>query len=178
MKVIVISGSMGAGKTTVMAEASDLLAANGVVHAAIDADTLGMVHVPGTSSTDVIYRNLEAVWRNFAAAGVNRLLLAEAVERRGEIERIRTAVSGADITVCRLTASIETMRRRVMLREPGILQARFLARMAELNARLDDAHVEDFSLENDGRSVTEVAGELLARAGWLTQVSQLQSEWR
>ncbi len=99
MKVIVISGSMGAGKTTVMAEASDLQAANGVAHAAIDADTLGIVHLRGTSSTDIMYRNLEAVWGNYAAAGVNRLLLAEAVEHRGEIERIRRVVPGAEITV-------------------------------------------------------------------------------
>jgi hypothetical protein len=106
------------GKTTVMTEASDLLAASGVVHAAIDADTLGVVHLPGASSTDIMYRNLEAVWRTFAAAGVNRLLLAQAVACRGDIERIRAAVPTANITVCRLTASLETMRRRIQLREP------------------------------------------------------------
>jgi hypothetical protein len=166
MKVIVISGSMGAGKTTVMAEASDLLAAGGVVHAAIDADTLGIVHLPGASSTDMMYRNLEAVWRTFAAAGVDRLLLAQAVECRGDIERIRAAVPTANITVCRLTASLETMRRRIKSREPGILQDAFLARVAELNAVLDDARLEDFSLKNEGQSVTEVARELLVRAEW------------
>jgi catechol 2,3-dioxygenase-like lactoylglutathione lyase family enzyme len=176
MKVIVISGSMGAGKTTVMAEASDLLSASGIVHAAIDADTLGIAHLPAGFTTDLMYRNLEAFSRDFAAAGVNRLLLAQAVGRRGEIERIRTAVPGAAITVCRLTAGIETMRRRVRLREPGILQNRFLARVVELNAQLDDAHLEDFSLQNDGRSVTEVAGELLARAGWLSHVGPLPDD--
>jgi steroid delta-isomerase-like uncharacterized protein len=167
MNVIVISGSMGAGKTTVMAEASDLLSANGIVHAAIDADTLGMVFQPSGSATDMMYRNLAAIWANFAAAGVNRLLLAEAVEHRGELERIRMAVPGAEITVCRLIARIETMRGRVRLREPGILQDKFVARVTELNGLLDDARVEDFSLDNDGRSVTEVARELLARAEWL-----------
>ncbi len=104
MKVIVISGSMGAGKTTVMAEASDILSANGIVHAAIDADTLGIVFQPSGSSTDLMYRNLAVIWANFAAAGVNRLLLAEAVEHRGELERIRMAVPGAEIAVCRLIA--------------------------------------------------------------------------
>jgi predicted ester cyclase/shikimate kinase len=173
MKVIVISGSMGAGKTTVMAEASDLLAANGIAHAAIDADTLGIVHLPGTSSTDIMYRNLETVWSNFAAAGVTRLLLAEAVEHRGEIERIRRVVPGAEITVCRLAAGIETMRQRVRSRERGLLQEKFVGRVAELNALLDKAQVEDFSLDNDGRSVTEVARELLAHAGWLKHAGPL-----
>src|SRR5690349_23304571 len=40
--VLVISGSMGAGKTTVLGEASDLLAASGIEHAAIDLDTLSI----------------------------------------------------------------------------------------------------------------------------------------
>jgi len=170
MNVIVISGSMGAGKTTVMAEASDLLSASGIAHAAIDADALGIVHGPGAASTDIMYRNLEAVWRNFAAAGVDRLLLAYVVEHPGEVERIRMCVPAAEITICRLTAGIETMRQRVRLREPGMLQEKFVARVAELNAVLDGAHVEDFSLENDGRRpVTDVARELLVRGGWLKE---------
>ncbi len=47
-EVLVITGSMGAGKTTVMAEASDLLSAAGVSHAAIDLDALAIIRTPGT----------------------------------------------------------------------------------------------------------------------------------
>jgi predicted kinase len=144
MKMIVISGSLGAGKTTVMAEASDLLSANGIAHAAIDADTLGIVFLPGTDAADVMYRNLAAVWGNCAAAGVDRLLLAEALERRAELERIRMALPGAEITVCRLTADVETMRRRIRVREPGLLQEQWLARVAELNTALDEAQTMTF----------------------------------
>ena len=45
-RVLVISGSMGAGKTTVMGEASDILSARGVAHAAFDLDALGIVLLP------------------------------------------------------------------------------------------------------------------------------------
>jgi adenylate kinase len=45
VRVIVITGSMGAGKTTVLGEASDLLAAHGITHAAIDLDALGVSHL-------------------------------------------------------------------------------------------------------------------------------------
>ena len=48
IKVLVISGSMGSGKTTVLAEASDLLAAADIPHAAIDLDALALAHLPGT----------------------------------------------------------------------------------------------------------------------------------
>jgi predicted kinase len=167
IKIIVISGSMGSGKTTVMAEASDLLAAAGVIHAAIDLDGLGIGHVPEGAWPDLAYRNLASVWENYAEAGATRLLLAEAVESRGELDRIREVISNSDVVVCRLRANLETMRQRVLAREPGMLQDTFIARVAELEALLDAAHVEDFSLHNDEGSITEVARELLVRAGWL-----------
>jgi len=46
-------------------------------------------------------------------------------------------------------------------------QGQFVRRVAELDAALSAAAVEDFSLLNDERSVTEVAKEMLVRAGWL-----------
>ena len=98
-KVIVISGSMGSGKTTVMAEASDLLAAHGTIHAAIDLDGLGVGHVPEGAWPDLAYRNLAAVWENYARAGVTRLLLAEAVESAAELDRIERAIPGAEFVV-------------------------------------------------------------------------------
>lgn len=165
--VIVITGSMGSGKTTVMAEASDLLAAAGVNHAAVDLDGLGIGHIPEGAWPDLAYRNLASVWENFARAGATRLLIAEAVETAEELDRIQTAIPEADILVCRLKASPETMQRRVQAREPGMLQEVFVARVLALDSILDEAQLEDFSLSNDEASVTSVARELLVRAGWL-----------
>ena len=42
--LLIISGSMGAGKTTVLSEASDLLAQADIPHAAIDLDWLAVMH--------------------------------------------------------------------------------------------------------------------------------------
>ena len=167
VKIIVISGSMGSGKTTVMAEASDLLAVAGVIHAAIDLDGLGIGHVPEGGWPDLAYRNLACVWENYAEAGATRLLLAEAVESRDALDRIREVIPNSEVVVCRLRANLRTMQQRVLAREPGMLQDTFVARVAELDALLDAAHVEDFSLPNDEGSITDVARELLVRAGWL-----------
>lgn len=48
-----------------------------------------------------------------------------------------------------------------------MLQQKFVDRAAELEALLDHAHVEEFEVQNDGRSVTDVAQEILVRSGWL-----------
>jgi adenylylsulfate kinase-like enzyme len=168
IRVIVVTGSMGSGKTTVLGEASDILSACGIVHAAVDLDALGSAPLSEAVSRDLMYRNLASIWANCAAAGVNRLLLAEAVQNRDELDRIRRAIPDAELIVCRLTAELETMRQRVRVREPGMLREQFLARVTALNRVLDDARLEDFSIANENGSVTEVARRMLKSAGWLT----------
>ena len=159
---------MGSGKTTVLSEASDLLTARNIPHASIDVDALGTAHLPPTlQNHQLMYQNLQSTWANYAHAGLTRLLLARAVEDRIELEQCRNAVSGAKFVICRLTASLKTIQHRVQTRETGTLQNTYIARVAELNSILDRAHLEDFSLSNENRSVTEVAHEMLVRAAWL-----------
>lgn len=166
--VIVITGNMGSGKTTILAEASDLLRAAGIVHAAIDLDMLGIGHLREEAWPDIPYRNLSCVWHNYAAAGARRLMIAEAIESDRELARIQQAVPGAQIVVCRLSATLETLRRRVAQREVGMLRDTFVARVDELQPLIDRAQLEQFSLVTDGgSSVTDTARELLSRAKWL-----------
>ena len=114
-----------------------------------------------------MYRNLKCVWANFAALGIARLLLARAVEDRAELSRIREAVSAGRVAICRLIADVGVMQERVRQRDPGMWQGRYVARVADLNTALDQAHLEDFSVRNENRSLTDVAKEVLVRAGWI-----------
>jgi adenylylsulfate kinase-like enzyme len=166
VRVIVITGSMGAGKTTVLGEASDLLAAHGIAHAAIDLDALGVSHLTeSASSADLAYANLRSIWANYAAAGARHVLVAAAVESRSELDRLSDALPHAELVVCRLHAPLETMEERVRLREPGMHQEKFVGRVADLERLLDAAALENFTLTNTG-SVTDVAREMLVKAGW------------
>jgi len=166
--LLIITGSMGSGKTAVLGEASDLLALHGIPHAAIDLDMLGKVHPPAAATnSDVMYRNLEAVWHNYVTLGVDRLLLARAVENHAEFERCLAAVVAKEVVVCRLMASIETMQQRVGLRELGVCRSQYMDRVIKLNSALDRAQLENFVITNEGRSLTEVAKEVLERARWL-----------
>jgi hypothetical protein len=166
--LLIITGSMGSGKTSVMAEASDILAARGIPHAAIDLDALGTVHLaPRADRGDVVDRNLRCVWENYAALGVSRLLLARAMETRQELEGCCAAVGAAKAIVCRLTAGKETMEQRIRMRETGMWQQKFVDRVRVLDALLDGVALEDFSVTNEDRSITDVAQEMLSRAGWL-----------
>ena len=166
--LLIITGSMGSGKTAVLSEASETLAVRNILHASIDLDALGTAHLPtSVEGNQLMYRNLRSVWENYAQVGLRRLLLARAIEDRTELECCRNAVSASKVVICRLTASMKTMQDRVQSRELGALQGSYVARVAELNSILDHAHLEDFSLLNENRPVTDVAHEMLVRAGWL-----------
>jgi hypothetical protein len=160
---------MGAGKTAVLGEASDILSLRRISHAAIDLDALGLAHLPpAASNDDVMYDNLRCICKNYHALGVQRLLLARAMEDRAQLQLCRDAVSAANTIVCRLTASIEAMQRRVQMRESGVSQGEYVARVAKLNVILDRARLEDFTVANANRSLTDVAQEMLIKAGWIS----------
>jgi cytidylate kinase len=168
--LLIITGSMGAGKTTILAEASDLLALRSITHAAIDLDTLGLAHLPSRANNDaVMYRNLESVCQNYASLGVSRLLLARAIEDRDELELCRSIVSATNTIVCRLAASIEVMEQRVQMRESGVSRQEYLARIPKLNVILDRARLEDFTINSENRSPTEIAHEMLVKARWISE---------
>jgi len=158
---------MGAGKTAVLAEASDILAQRQIVHAAIDLDALGLAHLPSAARSDgVMYDNLRSICRNYAAWGVQRFLVARAIEDGTQLKLCRDIIPAANTVVCRLTASIEAMKRRVQMRDLGISQLEYVARVAKLNAILDRARLEDFAVANENRSLTDVALDMLVKAGW------------
>jgi hypothetical protein len=168
--LLIITGTMGAGKTSVLGEASDILATRDIVHAAVDLDALGLARLPAALANDgVMYRNLESLCKNYESVGVRRLLLARAMEGCDELELCRSIVSAADTVVCRLTAGMEAMEQRVKARELGLLQREYVSRVARLHSILDDARLEDFSVSNENRPLTEVASEMLFKAGWISE---------
>ncbi|MGC2743868.1 MAG: hypothetical protein WA672_11820, partial [Candidatus Angelobacter sp.] len=128
---------------------------------------LGLAHLPSVGDDSIMYRNLESVCRNYAASGVTRILLARAMEDRAELELCQNIISAANTTVCRLVASIAEMQRRVKIRESGTLQQQFVDRVVILDAILDRAALEDFVVVNENRPLSEVAQEMLIKAGWI-----------
>ncbi|MGC2247030.1 MAG: hypothetical protein WA609_10555 [Terriglobales bacterium] len=167
--MLIITGTMGAGKTSVLGESSDLLSRRHIAHAAVDVDALGLAQLPSGAANDAaMYGNLESVCKNYAALGVQRIILARAVETRADLERCREIVPAERTVVCRLTAAIRTMEQRVTIRETGVLQPEFVARVAALNAILERAQLEDFSVINENRPLTDVAVEMLTKARWIS----------
>jgi len=167
-QALLITGTVGAGKTSTAEAAGALLAAAGTPHAVIDLDELGRLWPAPADDRfnfDLLLRNL-CTAANHRAAGAQRLILAGVVETPDELRRFRRAV-GTDLAVCRLRATPGELRRRLTRRHRGDPDGLrwHLARHAELDAVLDRAGVADTEVQT-ARSATETAAAVLTAAGW------------
>jgi hypothetical protein len=167
---LLITGGVGAGKTTVTAEASGLLRQAGVSHAMVDLAASGGCWPPPPDdrwNEELIHRNLACMWANFQRAGAGRLLLCRVLEARSLLTRITEAVPGAVITVVRLRVPLEEVRARIRAREAGRDPQWYLDVAEYMTGRLEDARVEDYVVDNYDRPAEEAAAEVLRIAGWL-----------
>jgi hypothetical protein len=166
MMMLILSGSMGAGKTAVMGEVSDLLLARGIQHAAIDLDMVQTPLLPDDQSNQVALKNAAALFQNCHDASIDRFIVACAIENRKQLDDLTSAAGATNVIVCRLTATHQTMADRLRVREPGLRQQEFIERARELDAALGRARLENFAVANDAPSITEVATEILTKANW------------
>jgi hypothetical protein len=133
----------------------------------MDLDAVSVHLLPESEARHVDASNVKSFFDNCGAAGITSFLIAVAVETQAALRDLRQAIGAAEVTICRLTAGTATMAARVRQREPGMRQEEFVARSGVLDETLSQAALEDFTVVNDGRQVTDVARELLVRARWL-----------
>ena len=169
--VVLFTGPVGVGKTTVAMEAARLLGEAQVPHALID---LAWTAVAWPAPRDdpwnerLLHRNLACLWSNFHQAGAERLILCRVLEDRSVLRPITRAVPGAEITVIGLRAGLTELHRRIRHREAGRDPTWYLNATTRLVDKLRDTRVEDHVLSNEGRSAEAVATEALRLAGWFT----------
>lgn len=103
-----ITGTVGAGKTAVAREIGELLrltrVAGGMrmVCGVIDLDALSYVAagpVEDRCNSNFVVENLKAIWPNYAARGVDHLVLARYTGAAHEVEGYREAIPSATVTV-------------------------------------------------------------------------------
>lgn len=94
--VAIITGTIGAGKSTVAALASEILHDRGIRHGLIEVDWLeGVYPAPDPSdpySTAFAMKNLRAIWGNFLEAGITRAIVTMTLENQRELDDLLAAM--------------------------------------------------------------------------------------
>ncbi|GAA1363146.1 hypothetical protein [Catellatospora chokoriensis] len=170
VEVLFIGGRSGVGKSTVALEVCARLEAAGIGHVQLEGDFLGQVFPPPAGDPDrsrIVLDNLAALWRNFAALGYRRLVYTNTVSVLYADELARALHAPVKIVRVLLTASDEVANGRLATRELGSGLDVHIARSARAAARLDrDAPADAVRIATDGRSVVDVATDVVAATGW------------
>jgi predicted kinase len=167
--VVVVTGPVGVGKTTVASAVGDELERRGMAHTVLDVDWLA--HTWPAPADDpfnsrLVYRNLADVCRNAIEAGAGRIVLAYVIEDWDGRDAIAACIPGADLTVVRLTVEPATNAARLRGRESPESLAWYLARAPELERIMSANGVGDHVVTTDGWTPAEVASEVLRVTGW------------
>ena len=168
-RILVINGTMGAGKTTVASAINDILHERDIPSAFIDADSLCQAWP--TDPTDpyhqeLLFENLRSVAPNYAKRGHTHLVIARVVEDHDDRERYAQAFKTADVRIVRVTAPEEIRQARLKLREPeGFWQDFARNRTRELEANLVSLDLDDAVIDNTSPPPT-VGQRVLEVAGW------------
>lgn len=167
--VLLITGTVGSGKTTAAEAMGDRLGELGVPHAVVDLDWLSRswpTPADDPFNTALELENLAAVAINFFRAGSSRLVLAGVVESQDMRCRYEQAL-GLPVVVCRLEVDLERVRRRLVQRHrPGRERDWHLHRSGELDEILRSAGIGDHLVTVHEHTPEQVAAMIASKIGW------------
>lgn len=162
--VVVITGPVGAGKSTSMQALAELLAQRGESVAAIDLDSLRALWPENPDDpfhTRLGLTNLSATWPHFAERGARWLLLTDIVEHPDQRSDYEGAIPGALTVILRLDVPLDRVHERLRRRESGESLAWHLHRSDELHQIMTERGVGDIIIAVDDQAPPQVATLML-----------------
>ncbi len=162
---IALTGTIGAGKTTLAEAISEKLHEQGIRHALLDLDWLGQIYpIPEGHDPfgyELALANLKEIWPKFRAAGAGNAVIAGTLLNREQRNRLEDALGETPVTVALVTAPTEVVEARIRNRNSGPLLEDFLARTAQVARDIEAASIHDLEVQNDGKTPAAAAEEVL-----------------
>lgn len=166
-EALLITGPCGAGKSTVGFACLDLLRAEAVQAAMVDAELVYLSTAPPDDPHNeaIAEQGLAAVYRVYRAAGIRRLLLPRVLLYPRHLELVLRAVPDTSLTTVWLDVSEDVLSQRLEGRESGDSVGWHLDRARAVIAS-GMREVTDLQV-NGERAPEEIAADLLAHVRWL-----------
>jgi len=165
---LVLSGTLGAGKTAIAEAVSDALALD-VPDALLDLDALAQTKprpAEDPYNDDLVFANLAAIWPNYTARGVRRAVIARVVSDSHR-DRYIAALKTQRIAIVRLIAPSELRKQRLRARELDPVWSAYFCRRTDALAQALEHVPVDFVLDNV-RAPADVAADVLHLVHWPT----------
>lgn len=159
-EILILTGSPGSGKTTVADRLSEVLTRTNTAHAWIDVDDLSKVFPK--SPLNFKWTNLLQLLPNYLKIPNTKIILPGVIQSQENVDAIRLVAGSAPVTVCELTASADTILKRVLKREPDEYWREQLKKAVHNYASIKP----DITITTEDRAVEEVVSELIQKLGW------------
>ena len=169
MRVIIITGPPGAGKTSTMWRLGEILASRDVSHAVIDVDYVRNFHPAPEDdpfNSRLAMKNIAAMAANFREAGARCLLFADVVEHPELAIGYGELIPGSDIHVVRLDVPMDLLQARLEARESAETIGWYRHRSRELQEIMERRRIGDLVIEVGERSIDEVATAIAHYLGY------------
>ncbi|MDA3804597.1 AAA family ATPase [Clavibacter sp. Sh2036] len=168
---VILTGTVGSGKTSTMHALGALLGERGVPHAMVDADAVRLLRPSPTDDPfhrELELRNLRDLSRNFRDAGARVVIVAAVVERAADLPRYTEALGSREPLLVHLTADPRIVSARLDARHDGDADARawHAARAPELATILEAADLGGTEVDTTTRSPAEAAALIAEGLRW------------
>ena len=164
-EVLVLNGSPGSGKTTLANAIAERLREMDTPHAVIDVDELARVYPE--SGTSLGWKNLRAMWPNYAAFPNLKVILPVCIDSKRDLDELRNAAPSSKFRICELVASESVLKDRVTKREPNDYWQSKLRGLVEKHLGKDITRkFADFRVRTDDKSIGAAVEEILRQLGW------------
>ena len=130
----------------------------------IDVDELARVYPEVGAS--IGWRNLRAVWPNYAALPNLKVIIPVCIDSTRDLEELQNATPSSKFTICELVADELVLKERVTRREPNEYWQSKLRNLVERHLERFHREIRPFLVRTDDRSVDEAATQILNRLGW------------
>ncbi|MCI0449433.1 MAG: hypothetical protein L0Y79_06565 [Chlorobi bacterium] len=91
------------------------------------------------------------------------MIIPNVIENREEIEKFKSVIPNSHITVVRLTAEDSTLHKRLEHREVDEALMWHKNRASELREQFEQRKLENFVIDTENKSITEVAEEVISK---------------
>jgi tRNA uridine 5-carbamoylmethylation protein Kti12 len=174
IELLVLNGSPGSGKSTLMDAISEYLRAAKVTCAVIDVDEIARVYLseerPFEWKKEFMWANLKAIWPNYIAIGDIKIIIPCVLDDEVNLEALKDATPDSKLTICKLVVPLEVLKQRVSEREPNDYWRERLNGLVDQYNQQEQSNpgkYADFEVSTHNKSVEETTIEIITKLGWL-----------
>jgi GTPase SAR1 family protein len=113
---VVVIGPPGSGKTSVLTALHDALADDDVPHAVIEVEALAWAHLPISDAQS--FQHLASLCDAYKAAGCELFIVGATATSADYLAGVVSAIEADEYLVIGLDADPQTLRKRIVAREP------------------------------------------------------------